>query len=278
MEAGVTTVPAGGDAILRANAFPRPQRSSGLQIRLLFGCYLLFALNPAFAGMADVWSVAIKAPASVPNLQVPPELMPALHFQQTFLKILAYQKDSQNTPDWVGELRGFIAADRPEDVVSHGVAEVARAWLARVNLLKIDAQLHQYYRRQVRFPEQFSEIEQSLPEPLRRDPWGASWVYKTSAPQGMGKLSGQRYTIGPALYPDLKPLKVSVGDRNPARPEGTLSIQSLGGKVALEIRSPTTAATLQPGGKFGDFTLLYLGKDWALFASRDQIFALTITN
>ena len=245
---------------------------------------LLMGSLAARADLPELWPVALKAPqaaelpertAALNDSQVPIELKTAVRFQQIFLKILSKPPVQA---DWVAEIRGLVAAERTEDPVSHGVAEVGRTWLARVNALKLDEALKQYYRHHVRFPERLKEIEPALPEELRRDPWGQPWAYKLQAPQGMAKLSNQRYQIGPALYPNLSPLKAALGDRNLLLPKWKIALQRIGDQPALEFRSANASATLQPGGKTGDYTLLYIGDSWALIASPDQLFALRFPN
>ena len=242
----------------------------------------LAAVCAAQAALPDLWPVEVKAAqsaewqkqsAALASASLPPELKPAAQFQKTFLKILAAGESKAQSlePDWVNELRAFIAADRADDPVAHSVAEVSRAWLARVQMRKIDAVLRQYYRQNVRFPEQFSAIEASLPEALRLDPWGQPWAYRPSAPKGLEKLGGQRYLLGPACFPDLG----SASSRQTGLPAWSLAVRNLGDKRALEIRTGSSTATLQPGGKTGSMTLLYLGERWALMAGPDQLFAVT---
>lgn len=240
---------------------------------------LLSAACVAQAAPPDLWPLAAKAPADLKtdtaalnSTPFPAELKPAAQFQKLFLKILATTaaKAQMVEPTWVSELRPFIAADRENDPVAHGTAEVARAWLARAQMRQIDLVLHQYYRENVRFPDQLAFIESSLPEPLRLDPWGQPWAYKAHAPQGFEKLTGQRYQLGPAHLPDLGPCHTPA-----ALPGWSLAVRHLGDKRVLEIRTGSTTATLQPGGKTGVYTLLYLGDRWALLAGPDQLFAVT---
>ncbi|MCX6967410.1 MAG: hypothetical protein NTZ46_06435 [Verrucomicrobia bacterium] len=240
---------------------------------------LLFCACVAQAAPPDLWPLAAKAPADLKSetaalisTPIPGELKPAAQFQKLFLKILATtaSKVQMIEPTWVNELRPFIAADREKDPIAHGLAEVARAWLARAQMRQIDVLLHQYYRENVRFPEQFAIVESSVPEALRLDPWGQPWAYKAHAPQGLEKLTGQRYQLGPAHLPDLGPCHTPA-----ALPGWSLAVRHLGDKRVLEIRTGSTTATLQPGGKTGVYTLLYLEDRWALLAGPDQLFAVT---
>ena len=172
-------------------------------------------------------------------------------------------------------MKAFIAADRENDPLAHGVAEVARAWIARTQMPQIDAALRQYYRKNIRFPDTFSAIEPSLPEPLRRDPWGQPWSYQPCAPEGLSKLTAQRYRLGPAAFPSLSPLAQALGDRNPAAPAWKIALHGSREARVLEFQSATGTHLLQPGGKIGDATLLYIGENWALLAWPDQLFAVT---
>ena len=155
------------------------------------------------------------------------------------------------------------------------LAEVARAWIARTQMPQIDAALRQYYRKNIRFPDTFSAIEPSLPEPLRRDPWGQPWSYQPCAPEGLSKLTAQRYRLGPAAFPSLSPLAQALGDRNPAAPAWKIALHGSREARVLEFQSATGTHLLQPGGKIGDATLLYIGENWALLAWPDQLFAVT---
>jgi len=222
-----------------------------------------------------------KQAAALNAAAVPTELKVAVQFQKTYLKILATKETKGShgqpaEPDWVNELRAFVAVDRENDPVVHGVAEVARAWLARVEMRSIDAALRQYYRRNVRFPEQFSAVEASLAEGLRRDPWGEAWSYEPRAPEGLAKIAGQRYRIGPARFPDLGTLDEAAGGKRPAPPAWKIAPRNIGGKRTLEFRLDGSFVTVEAGGVAGPSTrLLYIGDGWALMAGRDQLFAVT---
>jgi len=263
----------GNALVLEAPASSGWPRNSAWKLITIRVFILLFPLC-AQAATPDRWPVEIKLTQPADASPYPAELNPAAQFQKTFLKILASgtSKAQPFEPDWVNELRAFIAADREDDPIAHSVAEVARAWFARVQMRTIDAALRQYYRQNVRFPDRFSAIETSLPEALRLDPWGQPWSYQPRAPQGFAKLTGQRYQLGPAKFPELGPL---VHRTTPALPAWKFTLRNLGDKRALEIRIAATTTTLQPGGKTGDYTLVYLGDNWVLMAGPDQLFAVT---
>ena len=253
----------------------------------------LAAACAAQAAVPDLWPVEVKAPqpaelkkqcAALDAAPLPAELKPAAQFQKTFLKILSggESKAQPLEPDWVEELRAFIAADRAEDPVAHGVAEISRAWLARAQMRKIDAALRLYYRQNVRFPERFSEIAAGLPEALRLDPWGQPWAYRPDAPKGLEKLAGQRYLLGPGKAPALGTLAEAIGHPRAADPAFFKNYQitprQLTNKRALEFRDsgpPPIVSTLEAGGFLTErIRLLHIGNHWALFAWPDQLFAV----
>ena len=251
---------------------------------LRFFAWLAFS-SLAMAAAPDVWPLQVKAsdPVAMRELTtkitaeintLPPELKPAAKFQQLFLQIISGAKESA----WSGDLKGLIAADAtdpsPAKFVNHTVADLAKAWIARAQMRQIDVVLRNYYRHQVRFPAQFSEIEPDLFEPLRRDPWGEPWAYKTQAPEGFAKLTSQRYQLGPARLPKLEPLKEALGDRTAPPPPWKITARDIGGNRALEFRSGSALSTLQPGGKIDGHTLLFIGDGWALIASHDQLFTM----
>lgn len=262
---------------------------------------LVFLPLLAVAAPPDFWPLAVPTVSDAVLQQqaskidaaskaLRPELRAAGQFQKTFLKILSGATESAFMP----ELQRFIAVDgtdyavsipSPEtDIVSsgtatsHALAEMSRTWLARCEMRQIDGVLRAYYRKHVAFPEQFGAIEPGLPEALRRDPWGAPWVYRTHAPanftERFAKFGTQRYRLGPKGCPELSTLPEAVGSRNPSAPAWKVTARALGGKKALEFRTKTAVVTIEPGGKVDGFTLLAIASDWALMAGADQLFTL----
>jgi len=172
-----------------------------------------------------------------------------------------------------------LAAAPGGDPVAEGVRDGARAWSARLQMADIGLALRLYYRNQVRFPATLSEIENNLPQNLRKDPWGEPWIYKPTAPQGFEHLATQRYQLGPTRYPNLTPLPEAATLRKPESHSWTISLPDAAGKKALEFRSPEKGAAvsiIQPGGKIDGCSLLYIGDNWALMAGDDRVFAVGI--
>ena len=143
----------------------------------------------------------------------------------------------------------------------------------------IDTALHNYYRRNVRFPATFAEVEPDIAENLRKDPWGEPWVYKTGAPRGFDRLGDQRYELGPTRFPKLGNLNEAIRHRVVQIPAWTITPRDISGNTALEFRTDRggtpVITTIQAGGKVDDCTLVFIGDHWALMAGADQLFAVT---
>ena len=243
-----------------------------------------FAPGSHAATPADIW------PRQIPSLNqntlkeqlaiiesaadnLPPALRPATQFQKVFLRILSGEEPSR----WRGEIEKIASASETSPLEA-GLREVARAWLARLEMIEIDTVFRTYYRQNVRFPATLAEVEADIPSKLRKDPWGDAWSYKPHAPQGFEKLATQRYQLAPARFPQLGDLKDATRRRSPAAQSWKITPHDVAGSKALEFRNPSanaSVAILQPGGRIDDCTLLFIGEGWALMAGVDQLFAIS---
>jgi hypothetical protein len=175
--------------------------------------------------------------------------------------------------DWRSQLES-LAADSAPEPVPQALRQLARVWLARAQMQRIDAALVTWYRGNVAFPASLDSLQ--LPPDLQRDPWGQPWAYSLHAPAGFAALSAQRYELGPASLPHLAGMKTALKDRHAAPPPGTVSPLQVAGSLALQFRSPAgLVAVIQPGGQVHGCTLVYAGQNWALLAGEDQLFSIT---
>lgn len=244
-----------------------------------------FGFNVRAAAPPDIWPQqfssldknALKAQFDVLDgaaADLPQPLAPALRFQKLFLRIISGAPPAE----WRGEIEKFAASTEKAPVES-GLAEISRAWLARLEMADIDPVLHNYYKRNVRFPATLDEVSGDIPANLRKDPWGEPWVYKAAAPQGFERMEGQRYQLGPARFPQLGSLGDAVRRRSFQIPSWTITLHDLAGSKALEFRSERAGTpvitTIQPGGSVDDCILLFIGDKWALMAGVDQLFAVS---
>jgi hypothetical protein len=202
--------------------------------------------------------------------EVPSAVRPAVDFEKLLRKV----RLADRTSEWRVEMEKFAKAPG-DDPVTVGLRELAKLWLARAMMEEIDGALRKFYRREVRFPDALNIVIQDVPPEAKRDPWGDPWVYKTAAPKGFTKLNNQRYQLGPARYPELSPLH-EAAKATPSTRAWKITSHNISGAKAIELRSAKgQVAVVQPGGKFADTTLLYIGEDWALLADTMQLFTLS---
>ena len=216
----------------------------------------------------EIWPAGNVAPQEVEAGGLPRTLQPAVRFQKVFLKILAGEKPG----GWQADMESFC--NQPAQTpLAAGLCEVARVWIARAQMEEIDALLHGYYRRNIRFPGTLAELGQ-LPQSLKKDPWDGSWSYSLLAPKGFSRLAGQRYQLGPARFPKLTTLSEAVRERAPQPHAWVVTPRDVAGSTALEFRGTKSTAVIQPGGGIDGCVLLFIGNKWALLAGVDQLFAI----
>ena len=208
--------------------------------------------------------------ATVPAL--PEAARSAAQFQKVFLEILS----GAAKETWRAKLEKH-AQRTGGDAAIQIVGDVARVWLARVQMEDLDGALRKYYRQNVRFPDTLSAVLKDVPASLQNDPWGQPWVYQLRAPPGFPKQKDQRYQLGPARFPQLTTFAEATRKRTPPAVTWKITPSAAGGGATLEFRAPgaaTPMAVLQPGGAVGEFVLMFVGNRWALMSSQDQLFAV----
>jgi hypothetical protein len=205
---------------------------------------------------------------------LPPELGPAIDYQKLFLHIasgespLGYEAEFQK-----------LAATTRTDGVSVGVAQAARACLARAQMEKLGKILHDYYRHNVRFPDTLADVDAQIPKELNRDPWGDDWFYRPEKVPGFVGPGAQRYRIAPRRLPWL--VYPQAGTEGPMTPElkWSIAVKEVAGGKALEFRPTKAGAStgvIQPGGHVDDCFLLYIGEKWALLGTGDRLWVASL--
>jgi hypothetical protein len=208
--------------------------------------------------------------ATVPSLPEP--VRPAAQFQKIFLQMLSgVPKET-----WRAELEKHTQRTSG-DTASQALGDLARVWLARVQMEDLDGALRKYYRHNVRFPDALPAALKDVPASLQNDPWGRPWVYQLKAPPGFPKQKDQRYQLGPTRFPQLTTFAEATRKRTPTTIPWKITSSAVGGGTAMEFRAPGAAApmaVLQPGGTVSGFVLVFVGNRWALMAAQDQLFAV----
>jgi len=213
------------------------------------------ALVPLATDALDARCTALDA------VKLPANLRCAAQFQKTVFQIVS----GVTATAWRPTLETLAKSAENESV-----REAARIWLARTQMKEIDAVLKRYYVKKVCFPGTLAELGAAVPEQIQNDPWGEPWAYSLRAPRGMGKLKDQRYQLGPKRFPDLMTQK-----RPPVPAFTKVTVSQIGSDKTLTLESATGRAAIQPGGVAAGATLLHIGENWALLATRDQLFAVT---
>jgi hypothetical protein len=201
--------------------------------------------------------------------EVPAPLRQAVDFQ----RLLQIIRSGTPVAEWKPQMAVFLNAPS-SDPVAKSLVDVAKIWLARASMTQIDAALRKYYRKAVAFPDTLAAVKQDIPADAQEDPWGQPWVYKPAVPHGLGKLSKQRYQLGPTRLPNLSPLADAI-DPTPKPPTFKLTMRDVAGAKAVELRTADgQTAILQPGGRSGEFGVLYIGDGWVLLADTERLFTV----
>jgi hypothetical protein len=233
---------------------------------------VLAAGSPAFAAAPPpAFGDKTLPPAELAKArdEVPPPLRQAVDFQRLLQKIRA----GAPVAEWKPEMALFLNAPA-SDPVAKSLVEVAKIWLARASMTQIDAALRKYYRKSVSFPDTLLAVKGDIPAEAQDDPWGQPWVYKPAVPHGLGKLSKQRYQLGPTRLPNLSPLADAIDpESKPATFK--LTMRDVGGSKAVELRTADgQTAILQAGGRSGEFGVVYIGDGWVLLADTERLFSV----
>jgi hypothetical protein len=197
------------------------------------------------------------------------DLRVAVVYQRVFLRIV------QGLPEsgWARELQPLLNLP-PTDPVARTIPDLARIWVARLEMRPIERALREHYGKALEFPKDWEAVAQLLPEAARTDPWGEPWVYRTGVPAGIESLRGHRYQLGPRRFPDLLPFAKAARPRSSPVEGWSFASRSLGSVNVLEIRQPGGLVTLQPGQRSGALALCHLAADWALVAVVDHLVAV----
>lgn len=105
------------------------------------------------------------------------------------------------------------AAKAPATPFGQAVAELARGWLARIQMEKLDAALRRYWIEKIEYPEKLEAlVERKLvPPELIVDPWGKPFVYTTRPLKARPDLPRQLYTLScSAIEGDSRSLKAAL--------------------------------------------------------------------
>lgn len=248
------------------------------RILLYFWLAIVPLVADAAAPPADLFDLAPLTSADLPTrisaadrkgASLPANVRTAVEFQKLLLRIYSKEPAAQ----WMPDMEKY-ASVAETDGISKALRELALCWEARGRMEEVDKALRLYYRDAIRFPDKLDDVKAQIPPDAKTDPWGETWVYKLAAPHGFADLSKQRYQLTPSRYPHFANLKEAIA-APVAAPAFKAVVRDVAGAKALELRADGQAAIVQPGGKFQDSVLGYIGDNWALFTNTERLFVVT---
>jgi hypothetical protein len=146
--------------------------------------------------------------------------------------------------------------------LKNGAANLAKAWLTRMDRERLRAGLQFYYRREVRYPRSLNDLFTYAPLPKDAslpptDRWGASWRYALTGFKSMPGLMDQHYDLSCARLEKRSDLAAALAipyaSRVRVKPTRMLSTVPGGEVVEMILLSdapqPADADPQKPAGK-----------------------------
>jgi hypothetical protein len=166
------------------------------------------------------------------------------------------------------EAFAFYASDLalPPSPLNDCARRLACGWMTRADHEKVESSLRAYYRKEIAFPSDLSQIashprfktELKFPE---MDRFGKPWIYTL---KGLEKLKGftdQRYTLRSAVLGDLSDLKSAAAlpyaSRISAVPQRVVAMPD--NTTAVSFKNGTNTSLSLPGPGAGDLHLAFIG-------------------
>lgn len=154
-----------------------------------------------------------------------------------------------------GRSRGALAALEAglatgEDALGTGTANLARAWLTRLDRERVTASLQVYYRKEIQYPNKLEEILThpriaETDHPPLTDRWGQPWQYRRTGFDSGAGFVGQRYVLESMHLGSGSDLQQALarpyGEQLTMRPT---RISKMGGKqLAVQLEPVETSGT-----------------------------------
>jgi hypothetical protein len=151
-------------------------------------------------------------------------------------------------------------------------AEIARAWLTRLDMLAVRAALQRYYARHVGYPESLEALKAGAGEslPPMADRWRNPWRYQLTGFDALPNMRDQRYALWSHQLGRDDTLEQALGKAY----GGTITLQPVsvmraGARPMARLSGGGESATLQVGTRGGSVMLAYLGRRLVILADRD---------
>jgi hypothetical protein len=158
------------------------------------------------------------------------------------------------------------------DAVAEAGAEIARAWLTRLDMLAVRAALQRHYARHVGYPESLAALETAsgAPVPPMTDRWRNPWRYTLTGFEALRNMRDQRY----ALWSHQLGRDGALDNALAAAYGATLvlepvSVMRTGARPMARLSGGGENATLQVGARSGTAMLAFIGRRLVVLADRD---------
>jgi len=127
------------------------------------------------------------------------------------------------------------AAKAPaSDRLGLATRELARGWLARLQMVQLDAALRLYWKDRIEYPAKLEALVERklIPPELLVDPWGKPFAYTTGALKAVPDLPRQTYSLRcTAIEGDSRSLKAALAQT--AVLPGKFQLKAIGGVKPL---------------------------------------------
>jgi hypothetical protein len=187
----------------------------------------------------------------------------------------------------------LLAMDKPADAaklltlyaslggstLNEGVADMARAWLTRLDRQRVREALQFHYRKEVRYPRTLKELAEfaALPAELQgpaTDRYGQPWKYKLAGFKTIPGLLDQKYELTSAKLGIDSDLEETM-----AWPYATrirmVPVKAMPNGIEMNrgpfgIEGPQDTFVMGTGQKVDGVTLVYIGRNLLILTDRDH--------
>ncbi|MDD4870380.1 MAG: hypothetical protein PHR77_07450 [Kiritimatiellae bacterium] len=188
------------------------------------------------------------------------------------LTIASWHMLEIDNKDAAVKLLKTVLSSSKTDALSTAAANMAKAWMTRIEMEQMKQALQLYYRKNIEYPKSIDLVKpfQKNGQPPLTDQWGKPWVYGLAEFKSLKKLGamygmyGQKYTIRSVYLGTNSELKVALkipyASGMPLKPVKMLN--GMPGKEMVQLESTDgkqTKVVLSIGTESSGITLNYAG-------------------
>ncbi|MFO1492460.1 MAG: hypothetical protein U1F77_09095 [Kiritimatiellia bacterium] len=171
-------------------------------------------------------------------------------------------------------------ADSPDPVLA-GAQILSRAWFTRLDRIPVAVALKEYYRAEVRYPDNLAQLAAhprvaAKPLPPMSDRWGSAWRYSAAGYEGVPGFIGQKYLLQSFRLGDTSDLSAALAIPYASRAQFTLLPmgapapgQALAKVELTAADGKKTATVIETGRTLDPLYVAYIGPN--LFVACDRL-------